>query len=54
MTKTKETYSYKGWLISDNFWKRAFAVYGYSLIASLAIIVPIYALLFLLIVLVGV
>jgi hypothetical protein len=34
--KSKEdTYSYKGWLNSDSFLKRAFAVYGYSLIPAL-------------------
>lgn len=32
-----DTYSYKGWLISDNFWKRAFAVFGYSLVAPVII-----------------
>jgi hypothetical protein len=32
MTK-KDTYSYKGWLISDNFWKRAFAVTGHNMAA---------------------
>jgi len=34
--KSKEdTYSYKGWLNSDSFLKRAFAVFGYSLIPVL-------------------
>jgi len=34
--KSKEdTYSYKGWLNSDSFLKRAFAVFGYSLIPAL-------------------
>ena len=36
--KSKEdTYSYKGWLNSDKFLKRAFAVYGYSIVAGLVI-----------------
>lgn len=25
-----DTHSYKGWLNSDNFWKRAFGIMGYS------------------------
>lgn len=25
---------YKGWLISDNFLKRAFAVWGYNIVAN--------------------
>ena len=32
-----DTYSYKGWLNSDKFLKRAFAVYGYSIVAGLVI-----------------
>ena len=35
--KKEETYSYKGWLISDNFWKRAFAVLGYYSVASMVV-----------------
>ena len=47
--KSKEdTYSYKGWLNSDSFLKRAFAVFGYSLIPFLIIygIILVIALLF--------
>ena len=33
----KETYGYKGWLISDSFMKRAFACLGYQLVAGLMI-----------------
>lgn len=43
----EETYSYKGWLNSDSFLKRAFAIYGYSLVAALIIGIPIYAIFFL-------
>jgi len=32
-----DTYSYKGWLISDSFLKRALAVFGYNLVAGLII-----------------
>lgn len=32
-----DTYSYKGWLVSDSFLKRALAVFGYNLIAGLII-----------------
>jgi len=28
--KDNDTYSYKGWLISDDFWKRAVAVFCYA------------------------
>lgn len=37
-----DTYSYKGWLLSDSFLKRAFAIYGYSLVAGLIILIPLY------------
>ncbi|MBU2566980.1 hypothetical protein KKG46_05505 [Patescibacteria group bacterium] len=36
-SKKEETYSYKGWLISDSFIKRAMAVLGYQFVASLII-----------------
>ena len=39
--KPVDTYSYKGWLNSDKFWKRALGVYGYSLVGSLIIVIPI-------------
>ncbi|MEM4625502.1 MAG: hypothetical protein QXJ28_01935 [Candidatus Pacearchaeota archaeon] len=36
--KSKEdTYSYKGWLNSDSFLKRAFAIAGYNMVAVLII-----------------
>ncbi|MBI2134676.1 hypothetical protein HYU09_01685 [Candidatus Woesearchaeota archaeon] len=38
--KKKDTHSYKGWLNSDNFLKRAFAVLGYSSVATLIIYIP--------------
>lgn len=34
----KETYSYKGWLISDDIVKRAFGVMGHYLLAYLILI----------------
>ncbi len=30
-----DTYRYRGWLVSDRFLKRAFAILGYSFVASL-------------------
>ncbi len=33
----EDTYSYRGWLVSDSFWKRALAVFGYGLVAQLII-----------------
>ena len=43
----EDTYSYNGWLNSDKFLKRAFAIYGHSVVAGLIIVVPIYLLMFL-------
>lgn len=40
----KDTHSYKGWLNSDNFLKRAFAIYGYMMVAGLIIMIPFYIL----------
>ena len=37
MKEKKDTYSYKGWLNSDNFLKRVFAIFGYYTVASLII-----------------
>ena len=37
-----DTYNYKGWLISDSFLKRAFAVFGYNLVAGLIIWVGLF------------
>ncbi len=39
--KDVDTFSYKGWLSSDRFWKRALAVYGYYLVGALMIAIPI-------------
>ena len=33
--KDKDTYSYKGWLVSDDLIKRSFAVLGHYLFAGL-------------------
>lgn len=40
----KDTHSYKGWLNSDSFMKRAFAIYGYMMVAALIIAIPFYLL----------
>ncbi len=40
-TKSGDTYSYKGWLISDSFLKRAFAVLGYNMVAGLILYIPL-------------
>jgi hypothetical protein len=37
MKKKEDTYSYKGWLISDKFIKRCFAVLGHYMVAGLLI-----------------
>ena len=36
--KSKDTYSYKWWLISDSFLKRAFAVWWHYFVANLIIV----------------
>jgi hypothetical protein len=41
-----DTHSYKGWLNSDSFLKRAFAVYGYSMVAGLIVAIPIMVICF--------
>ena len=43
----EDKYSYKGWLNSDKFLKRAFAIYGYMMVAGLIIAIPFYILIFL-------
>ncbi|MCK4635260.1 MAG: hypothetical protein KAT32_00175 [Candidatus Moranbacteria bacterium] len=49
-TKKIDTHSYKGWLNSDNFLKRAFAVYGYAMVASLIVSIPFFILYFFMII----
>ena len=41
-----DTHSYKGWLNSDSFWKRAFAILGYNSAASFLIAIPFYFIMF--------
>ncbi len=38
--KTEDTYSYKGWLNSDSFLKRAFSILGYMFVAQMIIQIP--------------
>lgn len=33
----EDTYSYKGWIVSDKFWKRSLAVFGYGWIPALVV-----------------
>ena len=47
--KKEDTYSYKGWLNSDSFFKRVFAVLGYNMLGSLIIMIPFYILMFIVI-----
>ena len=46
--KNKETYSYRGWLNSDSFHKRLFAILGYSLLGNLYLLIIIYGIIFIL------
>lgn len=39
-----DTYSYKGWLNSDNFLKRVFAIMGYGIVGQLIIYLAIFTL----------
>ncbi|MBD3270603.1 hypothetical protein GF376_03690 [Candidatus Peregrinibacteria bacterium] len=41
-SKKEDTYSYRGWLNSDFFLKRSFAIYGYMAVAGLIITGIIY------------
>lgn len=38
MYKEKDTYSYRGWLNSDSFIKRALAISGYMLVVQLFVL----------------
>ena len=51
--KVIDTYSYKGWLISDKFLKRALAVLGYSIVGTLVIYIPLMVLLIILFLIFG-
>lgn len=42
----KDTYSYKGWLNSDFFWKRALAVMGYYFVGYFMILIVILGIIF--------
>ena len=44
--KTEDTYSYKGWLNSDNFLKRAFSILGYMFAAQMIIQIPLMIMFF--------
>lgn len=46
-TKKLDTYSYKGWLNSGKFLKRAFAIYGYVTVAGFIIMIPYTIIVFL-------
>ena len=43
----KDTYSHKGWLTSDRFYKRALAVFGYNVATTLSIYIAVAILVFL-------
>jgi hypothetical protein len=50
----KDTHSYKGWLNSDSFWKRALAVWGYQVVAQLIVGTAVLLAIFLIITVLGV
>lgn len=41
-----DTFSYRGWLLSDSFFKRAFAVTGYSMVGHAIVALLVWTLLF--------
>lgn len=43
--RNKDTYSYRGWLVSDSFMKRCMAVCGYAFVGQAIIAAIIYAIL---------
>ena len=47
MVKRTDTYSYKGWLISDKFYKRFLAIMGYGVLAWITVYLSILGLLLL-------
>ena len=51
--KNKDTYSYQGWLNSDSFLKRIFAIYGYGMLAFLMMAGVFYLFLFVLGIILG-
>jgi len=51
--KEGDTHSYKGWMNSDSFLKRALGVYFYSLVGYFLLIVPIILILALVLALLG-
>ncbi len=44
--KVEDTYSYKGWLNSDSFLKRAFSILGYMFVAQMIIQIPLMIIFF--------
>lgn len=40
-TKEDDTYSYRGWLVSDHYWKRMLAIQGYGLVMYIIIMIPL-------------
>ena len=42
--KSEDTYSYRGWMVSDYFWKRLCALMGYTILGKLIIVATLIAL----------
>lgn len=40
----EDTYSYRGWLVSDSFIKRALAIWGYTMVIQVIIIAVLFIL----------
>jgi hypothetical protein len=53
MDERNDTFSYKGWLISDNFLKRAMAVVGYQFIGTIVLYLLLVAAVFIIAFIVG-
>lgn len=44
--KKEETYSYKGWMISDSLFKRSVGVFGHNLLGALIVQIIFFLVLF--------
>ncbi len=53
MVRKEDSYSYRGWLTSDFFWKRMLGVVGYNFLGALVIYACFFLLTILLAVIVG-
>lgn len=46
LTEKNDTYSYRGWLVSDSFYKRAIACWGHTIVGYFLIILCVLGVVF--------